>query len=43
MAAVLKIEASWAEVYRRMYGALQPHYEVPSEAVAGFDIPPLDV
>ena len=43
MAAVLMIEESWAEVCRRMHQALQTHYDLPAEAVAGFDIPPLDV
>jgi thiaminase len=43
MAAVLMIEESWAEVCRRMHQALRTHYDLPSEAVAGFDIPPLDV
>ena len=37
------IEESWAEVCRRMHQALQTHYDLPAEAVAGFDIPPLDV
>jgi hypothetical protein len=40
---VLMIEESWAEVCRRMHQALQTHYDLPAEAVAGFDIPPLDV
>jgi hypothetical protein len=26
-----------------MHQALRTHYDLPSEAVAGFDIPPLDV
>jgi thiaminase len=43
MAAVLMIEESWAEVCRRLHQALRMHYGLPSEAVAGFDIPPLDV
>jgi pyrroloquinoline quinone (PQQ) biosynthesis protein C len=43
MAAVLMIEESWAEVCRRMHQGLQTHYGLPAEAVAGFDIPPLDV
>jgi thiaminase len=43
MAAVLMIEESWAEVCRRIHQALQTQYGLPAEAVAGFDIPPLDV
>jgi len=43
MAAVLMIEESWAEVCRRIHQALQTHYGLSAEAVAGFDIPPLDV
>jgi thiaminase len=43
MAAVLMIEESWAEVCRRMHQALQTQYGLSPEAVAGFDIPPLDV
>jgi thiaminase len=43
MAAVLLIEESWAEVCRRIHQALQTQYDLPAEAVAGFDIPPLDV
>src|SRR5262245_12185393 len=43
MAAVLMIEESWAEVCRRLYQALQTHYDLTAEAVAGFNIPPLDV
>jgi thiaminase len=43
MAAVLMIEESWAEVCRRLHRALQTEYDLPSAAVAGFDIPPLDV
>ena len=43
MAAVLMIEESWAEVCRRIHHGLQAHYGLPAEAVAGFDIPPLDV
>jgi thiaminase len=43
MAAVLMIEESWAEVCRRIHHGLQTHYGLPAEAVAGFDIPPLDV
>jgi thiaminase len=43
MAAVLMIEESWAEVCRRIHQSLQTHYGLPVEAVAGFDIPPLDV
>jgi thiaminase len=43
MAAVLMIEESWAEVCRRIHQALQTQYDLPAEAVAGFDIPPLDV
>lgn len=43
MAAVLMIEESWAEVCRRMHQALQTEYDLPAAAVAGFDIPPLDV
>jgi len=43
MAAVLMIEESWSEVCRRMHQALQMQYDLPAEAVAGFDIPPLDV
>ncbi len=43
MAAVLMIEESWAEVCRRVHQGLQTHYGLPAEAVAGFDIPPLDV
>jgi thiaminase len=43
MAAVLMIEESWAEVCRRIHQGLQIHYGLPTEAVAGFDIPPLDV
>jgi thiaminase len=43
MAAVLMIEESWAEVCRRIHQGLQTHYELPAEAVAGFNIPPLDV
>jgi thiaminase len=43
MAALLMIEESWAEVCRRIHQGLQEHYELPAEAVAGFNIPPLDV
>jgi len=43
MAAVLMIEESWAEVCRRVHQGLQIHYDLPAEAVAGFNIPPLDV
>ena len=43
MAALLMIEESWAEVCRRIHQGLQTHYELPAEAVAGFNIPPLDV
>lgn len=43
MAAVLMIEESWAEVCRRIHQALQTEYGLSAEAVAGFDIPPLDV
>jgi thiaminase len=43
MAAVLMIEESWAEVCRRIHQALQSQYDLAAEAVAGFDIPPLDV
>ncbi len=43
VAAVLMIEESWAEVCRRMHSGLQMHYRLPPDAVAGFDIPPLDV
>ena len=43
MAAVLMIEESWAEVCRRIHQALQTHYELSAGAVAGFNIPPLDV
>jgi thiaminase len=43
MAAVLMIEESWAEVCRRIHQALQTQYDLPAQAVAGFDIPPLDV
>jgi thiaminase len=43
MAAVLMIEESWAEVCRRIHQGLQTHYDLSVEAVAGFDIPPLDV
>ncbi len=43
MAAVLMIEESWAEVCRRIHQALRTQYNLPAEAVAGFDIPPLDV
>ena len=43
MAAVLMIEESWAEVCRRIHQGLQTHYDLPAEAVAGFNIPPLDV
>jgi thiaminase len=43
MAAVLMIEESWAEVCRRLHEPLQTQYGLPAEAVAGFDIPPLDV
>jgi thiaminase len=43
MAAVLMIEESWAEVCRRIHQGLQIHYDLPAEAVAGFNIPPLDV
>src|SRR5919106_6251490 len=43
MAAVLMIEESWAEVCRRIHQGLQTHYGLSLEAVAGFDIPPLDV
>jgi thiaminase len=43
LAAVLMIEESWAEVCRRIHQALQTQYDLPAEAVAGFDIPPLDV
>jgi thiaminase len=43
MAAVLMIEESWAEVCRRIHQALRTHYELSAEAVAGFDIPALDV
>ena len=43
MAAVLMIEESWAEVCRRMHQALQTQYDLSATAVAGFDIPPLDV
>jgi thiaminase len=43
MAAVLMIEESWAEVCRRIHQGLQTHYDLSAEAVAGFDIPPLDV
>jgi hypothetical protein len=37
------IEESWAEVCRRIHQGLQTHYGLSAEAVAGFDIPPLDV
>jgi thiaminase len=43
MAAVLMIEESWAEVCRRIHHGLQVHYDLPAEAVAGFNIPPLEV
>lgn len=43
MAAVLMIEESWAEVCRRIHQGLQTHYGLSADAVAGFDIPPLDV
>jgi thiaminase len=43
LAAVLMIEESWAEVCRRIHRALQTQYDLPAEAVVGFDIPPLDV
>jgi thiaminase len=43
MAAVLMIEESWAEVCRRIHQGLRTHYDLSAEAVAGFDIPPLDV
>ena len=43
MAAVLMIEESWSEVCRRIHQALQTQYGLPADAVAGFDIPPLDV
>jgi thiaminase len=43
MAAVLMIEESWAEVCRRIHQGLQTHYDLSAEAVAGFNIPPLDV
>jgi thiaminase len=43
MAALLMIEESWAEVCRRIHQGLQEHYALPAEAVAGFNIPPLDV
>jgi thiaminase len=43
LAAVLMIEESWAEVCRRIHPGLQRHYGLSAEAVAGFDIPPLDV
>lgn len=43
MAAVLMIEESWAEICRRIHRGLQTHYGLSAEAVAGFDIPPLDV
>jgi thiaminase len=43
MAAVLMIEESWAEVCRRIHKGLQTHYDLSADAVAGFDIPPLDV
>jgi thiaminase len=43
MAAVLMIEESWAEVCQCIHQALQTQYDLPAEAVAGFDIPPLDV
>jgi len=43
MAALLMIEESWAEVCRRIHQGLQTHYDLPAEAVAGFNIPPLDV
>jgi pyrroloquinoline quinone (PQQ) biosynthesis protein C len=43
MAALLMIEESWAEVCRRIHQGLQEHYELPTAAVAGFNIPPLDV
>jgi len=43
MAAVLMIEESWAEVCRRLHQALQTEYDLPAAAVAGFDIPPLEV
>jgi thiaminase len=43
MAAVLMIEESWAEVCRRIHQGLQTHYDLPAEAVAGFNIPALDV
>jgi thiaminase len=43
MAAVLMIEESWSEVCRRIHQGLQTHYDLPAEAVAGFNIPPLDV
>jgi thiaminase len=43
MAAVLMIEESWAEVCRRIHQGLRTHYDLSVEAVAGFDIPPLDV
>ena len=42
MAAVLMIEESWAEVCRRLHEPLHTQYGLPAEAVAGFDIPPLD-
>jgi thiaminase len=43
IAAVLMIEESWAEVCRRLHQGLQEHYGLSATAVAGFDIPPLDV
>jgi thiaminase len=43
MAAVLMIEESWAEICQRIHQGLQTHYDLPAEAVAGFNIPPLDV
>jgi thiaminase/transcriptional activator TenA len=43
MAAVLMIEESWAEVCRRIHQGLRTHYDLPAEAVEGFNIPPLDV
>jgi thiaminase len=43
IAAVLMIEESWAEVCRRIHQGLQAHYDLSAGAVAGFDIPPLDV
>jgi thiaminase len=43
IAAVLMIEESWAEVCRRIHQGLQTHYGLPAEALAGFNIPPLDI